>query len=185
MSKITCYIAMTLDGFIADESGGVGFLDNISNTGDDFAYTNFFDSVDAVMMGAKTYEQVLSFGDYPYGHKKSYILTNRIDELEEKTTFQDSIEFPIKFYSGDIGTVISELREKKSYEHLWLVGGASLIKQMLELGILDELRIFIVPILIGKGISLFDTVNSFQLFTLLDTKSYSKGVVELHYDLRK
>lgn len=185
MSKITCFIAMTLDGFIADEYGSVSFLDTINNSGDDYGYTAFFDSVDAVMMASKTYEDILSFGGYPYGNKKSYVITNRIEELNAKTTFQETIEHPIKFYSGDINTIINELRENGAYQHLWIVGGSSIIKQMIELNILDELRVFVVPSLLGKGIRLFDEVNSLNFFNLLGTKTYKKGVVELHYDLKR
>lgn len=185
MSKITCFIATSLDGFIADEFGGVGFLDNINNSGDDYGYTKFFDSVDSVMMGSKTYEQILSFGGYPYANKKSFVITNRIEELKSKTTFQDTIEHPVEFLSGDIGTIIEDLRNNTRYEHLWLVGGGSLVKQLVELGMLDELRMFVVPTILGKGIPLFDEVNSFRFFTLLETITYAKGVVELHYDLRR
>ena len=185
MSKITCFIATTIDGFIADELGGVSFLDNINDSGDDYGYTKFFDSVDAVIMGSKTYEQILSFGGYPYANKKSFVITHRVDELKALTTFQDTIEWPIEFFGGDIGPIIDKLRNDGRYEHLWLVGGGSLVKQLIELGVLDELRIFVVPTLLGKGIPLFDQVNSFRFFTLLETITYAKGVVELHYDLRR
>lgn len=185
MSKITCYIAMTLDGFIADEYGSVSFLDDVNNIGDDFGYTDFYKSVDAVMMGSKTYEQVLSFGGYPYSNKKSFVLTSRKDELEAKTSFQDTIEFPIEFYTGNIGDIIQALREERRYQHLWLIGGSDLIRQMIEEGILDELRLTIIPKLLGKGIPLFNHVNTFQFFSLIGTKTYSKGVLELHYDLRR
>jgi dihydrofolate reductase len=175
---------MTLDGYIADEQGGVGFLDSINDCGDDFGYQRFFDSVDSVVMGAKTYEQILSFGEYPYSTKKSFVFTNRKEELLARTTFQDDLENPIQFLSGDIKERIEELRGKNSYETLWLVGGGHLIKQMIEEKLLDELILFIVPMLLGTGVPMFEQIKTDGLFSLLSVKEYSKGTLELRYNLK-
>lgn len=80
MRKIILFIASSLDGFIARESGDIDWLPKNTDSG----YNDFYKSIDTVIMGKKTYNQVLTFGDYPYKDKKSYVFTRNNDLTKDE-----------------------------------------------------------------------------------------------------
>jgi len=101
-------------------------------------------------MGRKTYEQVLGFGDWPYAEKKTCVFTRQKEPLRREKN--------VEFVSRDIGEFVRLLKENTD-EDIWLVGGSQLIKVFLEEALVEDMIVFIVPIILGSGIPLFDRIG--------------------------
>ncbi|WP_411965190.1 dihydrofolate reductase family protein [Haloferax sp. YSMS24] len=175
-SRTTLYVATSVDGFIADADGGVEWLDEFENDAENddvaAAYERFFDTVDCLVMGATTYEQVRSFGAWPYGDRPTFVFTHR--ELPLAT---DAVEL----VDGDVESVATELEGE--YEHVWLVGGAQLAREFLREHRVDDIRLSVVPVLLGSGIPLFSADGETNELQHLETTTYETGIVELHYKI--
>ncbi|MBS1597118.1 MAG: dihydrofolate reductase [Bacteroidetes bacterium] len=170
MGKIILNLATSLDGFIAEENGGVDWLNDFLKPEEDYGMNAFFKQCGTAIMGAKTYEQTLSF-HYWYGDMDGIVFTSRaLPPLEGKS---------IQFISGDPAETIQSLKKKS--KDSWLVGGASLIAQFINNKLLDEMIITIVPRLIGKGIPLCTDLNEIQKLKLEETKAFKDGVIQLKY----
>jgi dihydrofolate reductase len=176
MRKIILYIAQSADGKIARPDGSVDWLENIPNPEKtDYGYASFYESVDTTIMGNSTYRKILNFDvPFPYPDKKNYVLTrNKVADAQPYVTFT----------SGE-KTYFSSLKSKPGKD-IWLVGGAQANTWFLQHGLIDEMFIFIMPVLIGKGIPLFDNFNHLVHLKPVSTKSYKNGVVFLKYRLGK
>ena len=182
MRKVILYIATSLDGFIARENGDLDWLPGASgdndSSGDDCGFQEFLDSVDTVLMGHKTYKQILSFGiDYPYKGKNSFVFTRTAQPRDENA----------EFISGDTTTFVKHLKSTPGGD-IWLNGGAQLFGTLYEKALVDELILFIIPVTLGKGIPLFPQKPVDTKLKLLNSHSYSGGVtdgiVKLHYQVQ-
>lgn len=175
MAKVILYIAMSIDGYIADEDGGVAWLEgDESNQEDVGTYEHFIEGIETVIMGYSTYHQVttkLAVDHWPYEGKKSYVLTHR--PLESKAD--------IIFIDEPVDSLINRL--KTSEGDIWLCGGASIVNQALDHQLIDEFRIAVIPTILGKGIPLFNQTHM-NVLTLIETHMYN-GIVELVYKKRK
>lgn len=174
MSKIILYVASSLDGFIAGRNGDISWLDAYQVEGEDYGYSEFLKTIDVIVMGSKTYEQVLSFGSWPYEGFKTYVMTKR--QLKSV----DKVE--VDFYSGDLDSFVAGIK-RESRKNIWLVGGASLAQSFLERGFIDEIVISIIPVILGDGISLFGHMQRDFRLELIRSGSYNNGIVKLHYKL--
>ena len=171
--KLCLFIAMSLDGFIAKPDGDIGFLSLVEKEGEDYGYFAFMDTVDTVILGRKTYDKVLSMvAELAYGERDVYILT--------RTPRPDSGK--IKFYSGDLAELITNLK-KQSGKSIFCDGGAETVSQFLQKELFDELVISIIPVLLGDGIKLFGKSLPEQKLQLISSKSFEKGLVQLHFIL--
>ncbi|WP_284010509.1 dihydrofolate reductase family protein [Haloarcula pelagica] len=171
--KITLYIAASVDGYIADEDGGVAWLSEFEEAAseDDIEeFTAFFESVDCLVMGATTYEQVLTFGEWPYDDKPTYVFTHR--DLSPATDAVEFVDQPV----ADVSTHL-----KEQYGHIWLVGGAQLAEAFFHEQEIDALRLSLVPVLLGGGVPLFAGEYDQQSLRLLDTTRREGGIVEHQY----
>ncbi len=175
MRKFKLYIAMSLDGYIADNSGDVSWL-----AGDGSApehpgsYFDFYNTIDTVILGYKTYDQIvteLSPDSWVYADKQSYVITHR--DIEDSTN--------ITFTDKKLSVLLDELRSVDGAD-IWLCGGASLVNQAIDDCLVDELAITVAPILLGSGIKLFDCLNR-QDLKLLSSTSYN-GFVDLRYEVK-
>jgi dihydrofolate reductase len=176
MSRIKLYIACSLDGYIAREDGSIDWLTEYENSPEtDYGYSEFYGSIGTVLMGRKTYEQVLGFGNWPYGEKKAYVFTRQNEPL--------SREKNVEFVSGDIGEFARRLKENTE-EDIWLVGGSQLIKVFLEENLVEDMIVFVVPIILGSGIPLFDRIGKEIRFRIINTERYKSGLVRLEYIIR-
>lgn len=147
---VSLYIAMSLDGYIADESGSVAWFDQVDQDGD-MGYAAFFENIDTVVMGKKTYQQIFSLTDaFPYADKAVYVFSSKQANTEDEHA---------KFVKGSSEDWLDSIESEK----IWLVGGADLIKQFLKEKVIDEYVITVAPILLGKGIPLFDVASSIGL----------------------
>jgi dihydrofolate reductase len=180
--KISVYIATSLDGFIARNDGNIEWLHNsghgeIENE-EDFGYKAFMSSVDALVMGRNTYEKVLSFnGEWSYGKKPVYVLTNRGIEIP------DEISNTITSLAGSPKEVVQKLKEV-GHNYIYLDGGLT-IQKFLEAGLVNELTITKIPILIGSGIPLFGLLSKDVKLKHIETRSFNNGFVQSRYEVMK
>lgn len=183
-SCVTIHMAASLDGFIARRDGGVEWLE----TGDRFEggetmdpelVADFLKTIDCYVMGSRTYETALDFESkgfgWAYGDKPTFVLTHRA-----LPKIRDTVEF----CSGDLARLVDE-RLRPSYRSIWFVGGGMLSGECLRLGLADEVRYSIMPILIGSGTSFFEQLDRDVALHLLEVKAYTSGMVALRYQVRK
>ena len=175
--KTVAYLAVSLDGYIADKNGGVDWLNEIQNPDkSDFGFAEFIKSVDAIVMGANTFRVVQSFGVWPY-EKPVFVASNSIREVPE------GYEDRISLVQGEVREILAGIWDS-GYERLYVDGG-KLIQNCLQAGILDEMIITYIPIALGGGIPLFiDFENSIQ-FEHKETKVIGIGLVRSHYLIKK
>ncbi|MEY7849995.1 dihydrofolate reductase family protein [Natrarchaeobius sp. A-rgal3] len=170
--EIVLYIAVSVDGYIASEDGGVEWLEEFESAPENEhgGYEAFFESVDALVMGATTYEQVRSFGEWPYEDRPTYVLTRR-----------DHPPGPegVQFVDDEVTALAA--RETAKHDRIWLVGGATVARAFLRAGLVDELRLSIVPRLLGSGISLFGDDGAAMRLKLIESTTAENGILELRY----
>lgn len=167
--RVTLYVATSADGYLADEDGGVEWLSRFEEGDDQTGYDEFLAGVDCLVMGSRTYEQVRGFGDWPYGDRPTYVFTAR--DLPRAAE-------PVEFVDGEVSTLAARLRREGA--HVWLVGGADLARAFLRADEVDELRLTLVPVLLGGGLPLFaDTPRRWLRLVAATTRA--SGLVELRY----
>ena len=170
MGTITYYVAASVDGYIADASGGVDWLPQ--GEPEDYGYTEFYSGVDALVMGRRTYDQVLEFGQWPYAGKPTYVFTGHppLDNPYDVRFVSDTepAEFVRTTAAGYSGTV-------------WLVGGGNLADQFRRAGLIDEYLVHVIPVILGRGIPLFGGDAPPTRLELFESKSYAGGVLLLRY----
>ncbi|MBT8188872.1 MAG: dihydrofolate reductase family protein, partial [Bacteroidia bacterium] len=142
MTKIKLFIASTLDGYIAGKDGNLDWLNNYPDPKDsDYGYGEFYAGIDIVIMGRKTYEEVLGFGvEWPYGQCKSYIVTSQSD-YRCKTVNTEVL--------GQIDHRSIDDLKSESRKHIWLIGGGQLNSAFPRPGQIDELLICFIPVILG------------------------------------
>lgn len=171
--NVILYIAMSLDGYIADKYGGVDWLKGEDeNYNDDTSYQELLDEIDTVIMGYATYDQVtneLSPDNWPYLGKKTYVLSHR--------TMENSKD--IEFVNENVIQLYTNLQIKKG-KSIWICGGSDIVSQFVNEDLVDEYRVFIIPTILGEGVSLFSNI---QQKTNLRCKSVDmlNGIVRCVY----
>ncbi len=177
MRKIHIYVAMSLDGYLADSNGGVSFLEGDGSDKDNAgSYPSFIESVDTIILGNTTYKQIveeLSPDKWVYEGKKTYIVNHSSNE---------NIHGERIFTTEALDALIQRLKAEKG-KNIWICGGASIINQVIELSLADMFTISIIPTILGNGIKLFDKINFETKLKLKSTKAYN-GIVDLEYELR-
>jgi dihydrofolate reductase len=176
-------MAATLDGFIARKDGRVDWMeieDEFAggDTLDPAFIAAFLKSIDCYVMGSKTYETALNFDSqglgWAYGDKPVFVLTSR-----KLARTRDTVEF----YSGDLAQFVNG-RLRSAFRSIWFVGGGSVCGECLRLGLADEVRYSILPILIGDGIRFFEKLDKDVALHLTEVKGYKSGTVALCYQVR-
>ena len=173
--KVIVYIAMSLDGYIADSSGNLDFLDLVIEENEDYGYCEFIDSVSTVIIGRKTYDKILSFGiPFPHPDKEVFVISHTSRLISRK----------IHFYTGSLAKLIEDLKNSK-VKNIFVDGGGKLVSTMISQNLVDEIIISIIPIILGDGIPLFNNNLDQKKLKLIDSKSFNKGLVQLHYSIEK
>lgn len=163
------YSACSVDGFIAREDGSV---DRLSGYDPASAwYGEFFDTVDGLVMGAKTYEQILTFGDWPYGDKPCLVLSN---------VARKCVRGCIGFFAGKVEDAVGLMRERK-LSRVWIVGGSSTFTQFHRKGLIDDYIITIIPTILGSGIPLFRACDIEVRLRLVSSRALDSGMVLNHH----
>jgi dihydrofolate reductase len=167
------YIAMSLDGYIAKPNDDLSFLSIVEQEGQDYGYADFVKTVDAVIVGRKTYDKVISMGfDFPYADKDVYVITRAT-----KPNIGS-----INFFTGDLKTLIGKLKSENG-KNIYCDGGAEIVNELLKSNLIDEFIISVIPILLGNGIKLFKDGRGEQKLELVSVQSFDKGLTQLHYKL--
>ncbi|KAA3604128.1 MAG: dihydrofolate reductase [Calditrichaeota bacterium] len=166
MRKVILYVASSLDNFIASSDGSVDWLFHDS----DYGYTEFINSIDTVLIGRKTYSQVLEFGEYPYKSKRSFVFTRQNITKDENVTFVNE----------KLSEFVRKLKAQNGKD-IWLVGGGEIAKILLNENLVDEIFLSVHPIILGKGIPLFTEINKTLRLKLLKIETFESGLVQLVY----
>ena len=173
MRKIKLYIAISLNGKIAKSDGSVDWLESIPKPVDsDYGYSDFYNSIDTTIQGNNSYKQILAWGiDFPYKGKKNYVLTSNASHEDNED---------VTYISSDHINFIKGLKEQKGND-IWLIGGSKANTLLLDAKLIDELYVFVMPMVLNEGIEMFDTLLVDVSVNLLSSKSYDTGAVEMIY----
>lgn len=177
MRKLCLYIACSLDGYIAQQNEDLSFLKLVEKEGEYYGYAAFTSQVDTIILGRKTYDWVMrnvGSTQYDNGDRHVYVITRTARPIHGRTIF----------YSEDLVELVNRLKSQQG-KNIYCDGGAEIIKALLEADLIDEMTISIVPILLGNGIPLFQDNRPEQLLELIESKSFSIGLVQLHYSRKR
>ncbi|HTD99235.1 MAG TPA: dihydrofolate reductase family protein [Mucilaginibacter sp.] len=181
--KITIHLVSSLDGYIAKKDNSVSWFETSDNYEKGVSVTEhdaaeFLKTIDCYIMGSRTYEHALelskSYG-WAYGDVPTIVLTHRKLPIDRQN---------IEFYSGNLHNLVNE-RLKPNYQNVWLVGGPKLAKDFIRLGLADEIRQSILPIILGDGTPFFDQIGQEQALHLKNVTAYKSGMVELCCEIKK
>jgi dihydrofolate reductase len=179
--RLTIHMVSSLDGVIAKKDNSVSWFETSSNYEKGVAGQDpeeFLKTIDCYVMGSRTYEHALelskSYG-WAYGDKPTIVVTSRNLPKNREN---------IEFYSGDLNKLVNE-RLKQNFKNVWLVGGAMLAREFFRLKLADEIRVSVLPIILGDGTLFFDHIGQEQALHLKDVTAYKNGMIELWYEIKK
>lgn len=173
MRKISLFIAMSLDGYIAKPNDDLSFLNLVEKEGEDYGYAKFIDTIDTLIVGRKTYDYVLKnigSSHYDNGQRNVYVITRAERQNAGRTTF----------YTGDLTELVKKLKSEKG-KNIYCDGGAEVINILLKHNLIDEFIISVIPVLLGNGTRLFKDGRPEQTLTLVTAQTFETGLVQLHY----
>lgn len=172
--KVTYYVASSLDGYIAKKDGDVSWLEELDISMEDAGYDEFFSTVDALVMGRKTYEMIVSFGQWPYGDKPVWVCSSNSITPIEGSNLQ----------AGSTPEEAYKTANEMNIKHLWLVGGGSLAASFLEKNLLTNISLSLMPIILGIGIKLFGNQPSPIKIKKENYNQHESGMVQLDYTIK-
>ncbi|MCH7408172.1 dihydrofolate reductase family protein [Belliella sp. DSM 111904] len=173
MRKISLFIAMSLDGYIAKPNDDLSFLKIVEKEGEDYGYAAFTDTVDTLIIGRKTYDYVvreIGSSYYDNGQRDVYVITRTERPPVGRTTF----------YSGNMIDLVKRLNSENG-KNIYCDGGAEVINELLKHDLIDELIISVIPVLLGNGTRLFKDNRPEQDLEFIESKSFDTGLTQLHY----
>lgn len=169
------FVGTSVDGFIARLNGEYDFLP--TDGGEAHGYEEFFASVDALVIGRKTFETVLAFPDWPYGKKPVFVLSTRPLDLSKVRGGK------VEQLSGSPEEIVSTL-EARGHKHIYVDGGIT-VQRFLQAGLIQRLVITRVPVLVGEGIPLFGMLPHDVKLRHIGTTTYPSGMVKTEYEVLK
>lgn len=172
--KLIVYIACSVDGYIAKPNDDLSFLSIVEQEGEDYGYEQFVSGIDTVIMGRKTYDWVKQHVEVPHADKTLYVITRTPRAPKGKT----------HFYADSLQELVQDLKNKPG-KNIFCDGGAEIVNALLKYELVDELRISVIPILLGKGTRLFSGHFPEQNLKLISSQSFEKGLVQLCYKVVK
>jgi len=174
MRKVVLYIAMSLDGYIADKIGRVDFLGGDGSEPDNAgSYSAFIETVDTIILGYTTYHQInteLSPKEWVYKGKTTYVITNKNEQSTDEVIFTNF----------DLSSLLQKLKSEDG-KNIWICGGASIVNQAIDM--IDQFCITIIPTILGDGIPLFSKHKNELPLKLASTMQYN-GIIDLVYERR-
>lgn len=171
-SRLILYSAVTLDGFVAGPQGELDWLKD--DTDEDYGYFAFLETIDITLMGRKTYEMIKGFGvDWPYPNTRNLVFSRSNPDPGDPN---------VEWVHGLAEPVVAELKALPE-KNIWLIGGGGLNAALLEQGLIDELRLFVHPTVLSKGIPLFDGAEKRHEWETELVQAYESGVTEIRLTL--
>jgi dihydrofolate reductase len=178
--KVTVHMVSSLDGIIAKYDNSVSWFetaDTYDKGVDPENSETFMKTIDCFVMGSRTYEHALELSKnygWAYGDTPTIVLTHRKLQVERKN---------VELYSGDLRSLINE-RLKPRYRNVWVAGGALLSKDFIREKLAHEIRLSILPIILGDGVLFLDQLGQEQKLHTKNVTAYKSGMVELHYEIK-
>lgn len=176
LTKCSVFIATSLDGFISREDGSIDWLmkaNTLASPGEDGGYKSFISTVDGLVMGRHSYEQVLSFDEWPYGNLPVVVMSS------QAITIPEHLQAFVSATGEDSIALVSRLSEQ-GLKHLYIDGGVT-IQGFLVNNLINELTITLIPILLGSGRSLFGPLKHDIELHHIDTRTFDGGFVQMKY----
>ncbi len=172
--KIVLYIAMSLDGYIADNNGNVDWLGGHTSEEVDYGYDAFIESIDTIVMGRVTYHQLihdLCPDSWFYPNQKCYVVTSK--QLKHDPN--------VEFTNKNVCDLVNDLKVQEGKD-IWIIGGAKLIDPLIKANLIDEYIVTIIPTILGDGIKLFSNSETIPLY--LEKSEVFNGMAMLTYKRR-
>ncbi len=170
--RTSVFVGVSVDGFLAREDDALDWLPD--GGGEAHGFEEFLFSVDALLIGRRTYDVVLGLAGWPYGEKPVFVLSSSPLAPAPEGTHVERL-------SGDPDTVLTQL-ETRGFAHVYVDGGRT-IQSFLRAGRIDRLILTHVPVLIGSGIPLFGATGRDIALRLLTTRSFAGGLVQAEYEV--
>ena len=183
LSKVTIHMVSSLDGIIAKKDNSISWFETFDYYEKGVELTEqdtseLLKTIDCYVMGANTYQHALelskSYG-WAYGDIRTIVVTHRNLPIEKQN---------IEIYSGDLNKLVNE-QLRPACKNIWVVGGAILVKEFIRLKLADEIRLSVMPIILGEGTPFFNNVKQEQALHLKEVTAYKSGMVELCYEIKK
>jgi dihydrofolate reductase len=177
MRKMSLFIAMSLDGYIAKHNDDLSFLKLVEKEGEDYGYAEFTSQIDTIIIGRKTYDYVvreIGSSHYDNGQRNVYVITRTERPPIGRTTF----------YTGDLTKLVDRLKSENG-KNIYCDGGAEVINELLKHDLIDEFIISIIPTFLGTGTRLFKDGRPEQLLESITAKTFDTGLTQLHYKRKK
>ncbi|WP_343625993.1 dihydrofolate reductase family protein [Flavobacterium lindanitolerans] len=177
MRKISLFIAMSLDGYIAKPNDDLSFLKLVEKEGEDYGYSEFVSTIDTIIIGRKTYDYVLKEigpSHYDNGQRDVYVITRT-----ERPQLGRTI-----FYTGSITDLVKQLKSEQG-KNIYCDGGAEIINELMKHTLIDEFKISVIPVLLGNGTRLFKDGRPEQILEFVKAKTFDTGLTQLHYKSKK
>lgn len=171
MTQLIYYVAVSLDGFIAPPDESVDWLSSYNAGGEDYGFGEFYNTVDALIEGSKTYEQALTFSEWPHPGKPCWVVTSRKFESKQ----------PEVHFTSDTPAELIHHVSSQGHKRIWLVGGSRLAASFRAAGLITEYVLSIVPVFLGAGRPLFASGGPIENLRLADSKAYPSGLVQVRY----
>lgn len=169
MRPIIYFVATSLDGFIARPDGAIDWLFHDQ----DYGFTEFLSGIDAVIMGRKTYEQPLTYGEAPFKEKEHFIFSRTLESCEVGTVVRTTVDEFVRDERMKVG------------KGIWLIGGGELAGDFFSAEAVDRLVVFIHPVLIHRGLPFASGVLADVKLRLIGTHAFETGLVRMEYEVVK
>jgi len=167
--RCSVFIATSLDGYIARSDGGIDWLAAVEAEGEDYGFKAFFDSVDVLVLGRKTYDTVLGFDAWPYGTKRCIVLTHRPPASLHGE----------EFFDGAPAAVVERLA-RDGARRIYVDGG-EVVAQFFAARLVDDMTLSVIPIVLGDGRRLFAGGEPESRLILQECRSWPTGLAQLRY----
>jgi dihydrofolate reductase len=174
MGKVFGGMAASLDGYIASKDGDLSWLNQAMSADEDYGFVASMERSGAYIIGANTFREMMNSGMSGSDMTKTYVVTHQSSLGEVGTN--------VSLYSGDLRLLVEKIKAETDKD-ICLYGGASLVTQFIELDLVDELGISIIPVLLGDGVPFFGNLSNWKRLTLFECKPYKSGIVLLNYRL--
>lgn len=178
---VTIHMVSSVDGMIAKKDNSVGWFetaDHYENGAGQPDVAEFLKTIDCYVMGSRTYEHALELSrnyGWPYGDTPTVVVSRRELPVERAN---------IEIFSGELETLVNK-RLRPVYRNVWVVGGAALARSFIQAGWANEIRMSILPIVLGDGLRFFEALGVERPLHLKEVTGYKNGMVELRYEIRK
>jgi dihydrofolate reductase len=167
MRKIILNVAVSLDGLIEGPNGEFDWC----FSDQDYGMTDFLNGIDTIFIGRKSYEVLIKMDPNSFQDKDRFVFSKSLKDVEGG----------FKLINSPIEEFVRNSTAKKGKD-IWLFGGANLLTGFLQANLVDELQLAVHPIVLGSGKPLFENINGRIHFKLIDSKTYSSGLVQLYYE---